>query len=94
MDGTALVKRLALSAKRNNGSVHIIVADTGPGFPAGARENLFTAFISSRRNGGTGLGLAIAAELVRAHGGTIALLDDDQPGSRFEIILPSKSRQV
>jgi signal transduction histidine kinase len=84
----ALVKRLMISAHQNANEISILVSDTGPGIPAPARDNLFTAFSGSRRNGGTGLGLAIAAELVRAHGGTITLLDDNAPGSRFEIVLP------
>ncbi|MEP1205788.1 MAG: HAMP domain-containing sensor histidine kinase [Rhizobiaceae bacterium] len=84
----AVVSRLTISAQRQADSVQILVSDTGPGFPAKVRENLFTAFSASGQNGGTGLGLAIAAELVRAHGGTIALQDHDAPGSRFEINLP------
>ena len=41
--------------------------------------------------GGTGLGLAIAAELVRAHGGTIALVDGG-PGATFAIAIPDRPR--
>lgn len=92
MDNTsddAVVKRLTISAKKQADNVQIVVADTGPGFPAKVKENLFTAFSATGQNGGTGLGLAIAAELVRAHGGSISLLDDEAPGSRFEIILPN-----
>ncbi|MCJ8308431.1 MAG: HAMP domain-containing histidine kinase [Hyphomicrobiales bacterium] len=84
----AVVRRLTLSAIQEADGVTIHVADTGPGFPDKVRENLFTAFSGSGTNGGTGLGLAIAAELVRAHGGTISLLEDGAPGSRFEIKLP------
>ncbi len=84
----AVVKRLTISAQRLPDGVQILVSDTGPGFPAKVRENLFTAFSATGQNGGTGLGLAIAAELIRAHGGTIELRDDDAPGSRFVIDLP------
>jgi signal transduction histidine kinase len=35
-------------------------------------------------------GLAIAAELVRAHGGSIVLLPDG-PGARFRITLPDSA---
>ncbi len=71
----------------------IEVADNGPGVPAAARAKLFTAFFSSSRAGGTGLGLVIAADLVRAHGGEIALVPPakDQPfGARFRITLPQR----
>jgi signal transduction histidine kinase len=49
---------------------------------------LFRAFQGGARPGGTGLGLAIAAELVRAHGGTIALIEKPGPGASFEIVIP------
>ncbi|MFZ2103591.1 MAG: HAMP domain-containing sensor histidine kinase [Oricola sp.] len=84
----ATVKRLSVSAARMGTTTLISVEDTGPGLPAKARENLFSAFKGSARAGGTGLGLAIAHELVRAHGGTLELRDDRDFGARFEIRLP------
>ncbi len=78
-------------------SVCLRVCDTGPGLPPRAREKLFVAFQGSVRVGGTGLGLAIAADLVRAHGGTIRVLDDlaeDWPGARFEIKLPTRQSEA
>lgn len=78
---------LSVSARRESGRVIIDVADNGPGVPERARARLFEAFRGSARPGGTGLGLAIAAELVRAHGGTIDLLDSDL-GATFSISIP------
>ena len=71
----ALVRRICISASRDGSVSRILVADTGPGLPRKARENLFAAFRGSARSGGTGLGLAIAHELVRAHGGQLQLLE-------------------
>ncbi len=88
--GPAVVRRLTVSAARDNGTVTIRVADTGPGIPAMARANLFRAFQGTARPGGTGLGLAIAAELVRAHGGSIMLLDTGGAGATFEIVIPDR----
>lgn len=68
--------------------VNLRVIDTGPGLPARARENLFTAFQGGARKGGTGLGLAIAAELVRGHGGRLELVRSDEDGTEFRIFLP------
>ena len=67
------------------------IADNGPGLPPRARDNLFVAFEGSAKAGGTGLGLAIARELVAAHGGTLTYTPL-QPGTRFEITLPSATR--
>lgn len=80
-------RRIVVDCTETADGITVVVSDTGPGVPEAARENLFKAFQGSRRPGGTGLGLAIAAELVRAHGGTITLLDRS-PGAHFAITLP------
>jgi signal transduction histidine kinase len=79
---------LAVHATRDNGSVVLRVTDNGPGVPERARANLFQAFRGSVTPGGTGLGLAIAAELVRLHGGTIAL-EPSEIGAVFKVTLPA-----
>ncbi|WOC15751.1 Adaptive-response sensory-kinase SasA [Pseudochrobactrum sp. MP213Fo] len=81
-------KSLTISAWRIGTMSCIAVADTGPGLPQKARDNLFTAFSGSSRNDGTGLGLVIAQELVRAHGGAIELREDYKTGALFEIRIP------
>ena len=87
-----LVRRLVIGAAREGGKVVITVEDTGPGVPERARAHLFQAFQGGTRPGGTGLGLAIAAELARAHGGGIALVDKVGPGARFVVTIPDRSR--
>lgn len=78
---------IAVSARREGAVTVIEVADTGPGVPDKARVHLFTAFQGSVRKGGTGLGLAIAQELVQAHGGQIALVDNEG-GATFRVTIP------
>jgi signal transduction histidine kinase len=87
-DSPSTVKRLSISAARMGTTVIISVEDTGPGLPATARENLFSAFKGSARHGGTGLGLAIAHELITAHGGSIELREGRAVGTHFEIRMP------
>ena len=87
--GDALTLQIRITGRRE-GSVAIIeVSDTGPGVPAKAREHLFEAFQTSGRPGGSGLGLAIAAELVRAHGGDIHLVEGTI-GATFRIVIPDR----
>jgi signal transduction histidine kinase len=75
---------------RREGAVSILeVSDTGPGVPAKTRERLFEAFQTSGRPGGSGLGLAIAAELIRAHGGDIHLVEGTI-GATFRISIPDR----
>jgi signal transduction histidine kinase len=75
------------AAERDDG-LEIEVADDGPGLPPKARDNLFRAFVGSARPGGTGLGLAISRELMRGHGGDIALVDSTGSGTVFSLTLP------
>ena len=42
----------------------------------------------ARDDGGSGLGLAIVAELVAAHGGTVAVAASPLGGARVEVTLP------
>jgi signal transduction histidine kinase len=93
-EGLNRAPRVRLSARRERGNVLIHVADNGPGLPPSARERLFEPFRGSVRAGGSGLGLAIAADIVRAHGGQIRLLDksddSDLTGAVFEVSLPDR----
>jgi len=100
----ALSGRIDVAAETDDDGVTIHVRDTGPGFPVKAKDHLFEAFQGAGRPGGTGLGLAIAHELVRAHGGTLGLREDDTAligsdgastngqsrGAHFEIWIPHR----
>ncbi|MEX0957108.1 MAG: HAMP domain-containing sensor histidine kinase [Rhizobiaceae bacterium] len=87
---SALVRRLTIDAGRTGTVCRITVSDTGPGLPKRARENLFAAFRGAARSGGTGLGLAIANELVRAHGGTLELVESIGGSTVFAITIPDQ----
>ena len=89
----AIAKQIRVTGRRE-GSVTILeISDTGPGIPAKAREHLFEAFQGSSRDGGTGLGLAIAAELVRAHGGELNLVEGTI-GATFRIMIPDRAVEL
>ncbi len=78
-----------ISAKKeDNGTVHIVIKDYGPGIPNTAMPNLFKPFLSSNKVGGTGLGLAVARDIVLAHGGQIGLKETCGDGASFLICLP------
>ena len=81
--------RVTVTARNAGSQTEIEVADTGPGLPQKARENLFQPFRGGVREGGSGLGLVIAAELVRGHGGTLMLAETGPAGTVFRIVLPA-----
>lgn len=86
----ALVRRLTIEAERQGTVCRVLVTDTGPGLPPKALENLFAAFRGSARSGGTGLGLAIAHELVRAHSGTLELVESLGGRTVFCVTIPDQ----
>jgi signal transduction histidine kinase len=85
--------QVRITGRREGAVVVIEVSDTGPGFPAQAREHLFEPFQTSARTGGTGLGLVIAAELVRAHGGEIKLVEGTI-GATFRLTVPDRAVEL
>ena len=85
--------QVRVTGRREGAVVMIEVSDTGPGIAAGARAHLFEAFQGSTRTGGTGLGLAIAAELTRAHGGDIRLVEGTI-GATFRVTIPDRAVEL
>ena len=84
--------RIRLTARAENGSVFVAVANTGTPIPADQREGMFERFHragQAENIKGTGLGLNIARELARAHGGDLVLKRSDEAWTEFELRLPT-----
>jgi signal transduction histidine kinase len=84
---------LAFSVAEDDGVVRLTVDDDGQGIPEADRERVFERFVRlddarARDDGGSGLGLAIVAELITAHGGTVAITSSPLGGARVEVTLP------
>lgn len=85
---TPLQERRSFPLLRPN-SVHISVADSGPGIPAQYHQEIFEDFVRVDPNTmGMGLGLAIAKRLVQAHRGKIWVESEPVTGSKFTFLLP------
>jgi signal transduction histidine kinase len=86
--------RVSVTASRHNGSVDVVVADTGPGISSEHLSRVFERFYRvdesrSRDDGGTGIGLAIARSVVEAHGGRIWADSEPGRGTTFTFELPA-----
>jgi signal transduction histidine kinase len=84
---------VALRAWDGDGTVHVAVADTGIGIPAGEIERLFERFFraSTARDEampGTGLGLAISQSIAEAHGSSLEVESEVGRGTTFSFTLP------
>lgn len=71
--------RVSVSVHVMADAVELSVVDTGAGMEADAVARAFDRFWRSGDTAGAGLGLAIVRDLVRAHGGDVAL--ESAPGS-------------
>ncbi len=85
--------QIQIEAKRTDGSVRVIVADTGIGIPRDALPQLFTEFFRAKNakevlERGTGLGLAIVKDLIERYNGTIDVDSVEGQGTTFTLILP------
>jgi two-component system C4-dicarboxylate transport sensor histidine kinase DctB len=70
------------------GSVEIHVIDNGPGLADATLTDLQEPFFSTKPSGvGMGLGLAIATEIIKDHGGDLAL-GEARNGAAFIVTLP------
>jgi signal transduction histidine kinase len=85
--------QLRITGRREGAVVVIEVSDTGPGLSERARAHLFEAFQGSTKTGSVGLGLAIVAELVRAHGGEIRLVEGTI-GATFRLTIPDRAVEL
>jgi signal transduction histidine kinase len=75
--------------------VVISVHDDGPGVPKLDRERVFEAFFTTKPGGdGTGLGLSIARDILREHGGWVALECVPGRGARFDLCWPVSPLRV
>jgi len=85
-------RRLKVSAEIRDDRAELRIADTGPGLPDRARDNLFKAFSGGQAHNSntksTGLGLSISKELAKAQGGDLNLMSTDESGTRFLLTLP------
>ncbi len=84
---------IKISASQQNGSLRLVVSDTGIGIEEGALSHVFEEFhradtIKMRKYGGTGLGLAIVKKLVNALGGEIGVESEVGKGSTFTVTVP------
>ena len=75
------------------------IRDTGTGIPEKEQGNLFRRFhriegAKGRSHEGTGIGLALIHELVRFHGGSIAVKSSEGLGSEFTVTLPLGSAHL
>ncbi len=85
--------RIEVGLKRQGQKVAIYIRDNGVGIRKADIKKLFTKFTRihnplSVEAGGSGIGLYLTAEIVRLHGGSIAVESKLREGTTFTVTLP------
>ena len=75
-----------LKTVRSNDHVEVRIRDNGTGMPPDVVEKIFNPFFTTKpTDQGTGLGLSISSDIIRRHGGNIAV--ESEPGDFTEMIV-------
>ncbi|BCE03102.1 ATP-binding protein [Marinicellulosiphila megalodicopiae] len=87
---------ISLKATIRSNELHLLMSDTGVGIKKEHQSELFTPFFQSNAGieyGGTGLGLTIVSKLVDLLDGKINLINSDESGTSFEVIIPAENME-
>jgi len=75
--------------EKKNDCVVIKTYDNGTGIPDEVKEKVFNPFFTTKPAGaGTGLGLSLSFDIIKAHGGSLALSTEPGAFTSFTISLP------
>nr|WP_322684013.1 ATP-binding protein [Nostoc sp. DedQUE07]MDZ8129743.1 ATP-binding protein [Nostoc sp. DedQUE07] len=85
---------ISVSLKSKANTVELIVSDTGVGIAASELPHLFERFYQvkgakGRSYEGSGIGLSLVQELVKRHGGAIAVTSAVDQGTTFTVTIPT-----
>ncbi len=92
-NGLSYGNKVFIEIKKSIGNAVISVDDNGPGIPTKEYQNVFKPFYRidksrSLNRSGVGLGLSIAQDIIKSHGGNIALSESKHKGLSVKISLP------
>jgi PAS domain S-box-containing protein len=85
----AKVRHLSVITRSRDGTVTIVVSDTGHGMAESVSQRVFEPFFTTKPPGeGTGLGLSVSYGIVQAHEGVISVESAPDVGTTFTISVP------
>jgi signal transduction histidine kinase len=90
---------IKIAASQQNGSLKLVVSDTGIGIEREQLKQIFEEFhrgdsSNIKKYRGTGLGLAIVKQFVHLLGGEVAVESEVGKGSVFTVRLPLENLEV
>ncbi|MEM5787304.1 MAG: hybrid sensor histidine kinase/response regulator [Syntrophobacteraceae bacterium] len=88
MEGKKEKLTLMVTVSKGEGSVCVVIEDTGRGIPANLAGSIFEAYVTSKPYG-TGLGLAVARQVTEQLNGEIRTESVEGRGTKFIITIPA-----
>ena len=87
---------ISVRARRLEGCIEIVVADTGSGIPLSMMGEIFKPHVSSRSDGRMdgGMGLHIVETIVRQENGQVRAENGVHGGAKFTITIPTTMQQA
>jgi len=85
--------KVTVVAKKEGSNIKIDVTDTGIGIPQSQQHRLFSKFFRGDnailfQTSGTGLGLYMVKNIIEKHDGTIAIVSEENKGTKVTLMLP------
>jgi signal transduction histidine kinase len=81
------IRKIIISTNIVGDKIIIDITDSGQGIPTKQWESIFDPFISSKKSG-MGVGLPFVRKIIFEHRGEITVLDSNQQGTTFRVLLP------
>jgi sensor histidine kinase regulating citrate/malate metabolism len=85
-------RRIVVHVEGDAEGLSVVVEDSGPGVRPEDASRVLERGWSTKASGGRGIGLALVGQVVRQHGGTVAIDDSDLGGARFTVTVPGSAR--
>jgi len=86
-----IATHVAQATEQQRSGIMIVISDTGAGISPDLLPTVFDFFMTTKNPGsGTGLGLAVCQEIVKEHGGKIAISSQIEKGTTVRIFLPTE----
>lgn len=89
---------ISLRLEESESKILFTIGNSGPGIPPADQPKVFGRFYRVRPSAGSprdgiGLGLSLAREIIRAHGGELALKESRNGRTSFELFLPASGNR-
>lgn len=87
-NGKAAAPRIDITARRQDGRLHVAVRDNGIGIKPENLNRVFEPFFTTRDVGqGLGLGLSMSYSIIQRHGGTLSVASEEGAWTEFSLDL-------